>query len=235
MDQPRFAIYFVPPADSTLYRFGAGFLGYDCYTGKDLGPPDSIALGLSDWTAFTAAPRAYGFHATLKAPFHLTPTSTEGELAAELNRFAAVPRMIPTLEPIVRALGRFVAIVPGTASSAVDRLAADCVTTFDRFRRPLAVEERRKRLGTGLSRRHIEHLERWGYPFVFEDFRFHMTLTGPIDEDRRAGIVALLQDRFAAACRGVPLAVTRLALLRQEGPSTLFRVVCHAELTAAPV
>ncbi len=30
MDEPRYAIYFVPPARSDLYRFGARFLGYDC-------------------------------------------------------------------------------------------------------------------------------------------------------------------------------------------------------------
>jgi hypothetical protein len=233
MDQPRFAIYFVPPADSALYRFGAGFLGYDCYTGKDLGAPEPTALGLSDWMALTRAPRAYGFHATLKAPFHLAPTSTESELAVELERFVAAPRLLPTFEPVVRALGRFVAIVPGTANGAIDRLAADCVTAFDRFRRPLGIEERRRRLDAELSRRQIENLDRWGYPFVFEDFRFHMSLTGAIETERRDGVVAMLQDRFTAACGGDPLTVTRLALLRQERPSTPFRVVCHAELTAA--
>ena len=232
MHEPRFAIYFVPPTDSTLYRFGAGFLGYDCYTGKDLGASDAVELGLSDWTALTQAPRIYGFHATLKAPFYLAPMTTESELAAELERFGAVPRPLPAFEPAVRVLGRFVAIVPGTTNAAVDRLAADCVTAFDRFRQPLGDEERRKRLDAELSQRQIENLDRWGYPFVFEDFRFHMTLTGPIEEDRRrAEIVALLQDRFAAACGGAPLSVTRLALLRQERPSTPFRVVCHANLT----
>ena len=43
MDEPRYAIYFVPPANSDLHRFGAGFLGYDCYTGEDARPtPASI-------------------------------------------------------------------------------------------------------------------------------------------------------------------------------------------------
>lgn len=234
MDQPRFAIYFVPPADTVLYRFGAGFLGYDSYSGKELGAPDATGLCLRDWTALTQAPRIYGFHATLKAPFHLAPTSTESELAAELERFVAAPRPVPVFEPIVRALGRFVAIVPDTTNAAIDRLAADCVTSFDRFRRPLADEERRRRFDGGLSQRQVENLDRWGYPFVFEDFRFHMTLTGSIEEDtRRAEIIALLQDGFAAACGSAPLSVTQLALLRQERPSTPFRVICHAQLTAA--
>src|SRR5262249_30663264 len=56
--------------------------------------------------------------------------------------------------------------------------------------------EREQRLSAGLSERQIENLDRWGYPYVFEDFRFHLTLTGPIDAERRASILALLQARF---------------------------------------
>ena len=73
MDEPRYALYFVPPADSALYRFGAGFLGYDCYTGERLRHPQDIALIASEWEQFTHEPRKYGFHATLKAPFRLLP------------------------------------------------------------------------------------------------------------------------------------------------------------------
>src|SRR5262249_49521341 len=53
MDEPRYALYFVPPADSALYRFGAGFLGYDCYTGERLRHPQDIALTASEWEQFT--------------------------------------------------------------------------------------------------------------------------------------------------------------------------------------
>src|SRR6516164_4703887 len=84
------------------------------------------------------------------------------------------------------------------AEQALDRLAADGVMAFDRFRRPLTAHERGQRLGAGLSQRQIENLDRWGYPYVFEDFRFHLTLTGPIDADRRGSVLALLQARFDA-------------------------------------
>jgi hypothetical protein len=86
MDEPRYALYFVPPADSALYRFGAGFLGYDCYTGERLRHPQDIALTASEWEQFTHEPRKYGFHATLKAPFRLLPPFTEMELTPELER-----------------------------------------------------------------------------------------------------------------------------------------------------
>ena len=117
MDEPRFAIYFVPPADSALHRFGASFLGYDCYTGEELGPPACLGLSARDRTELTRTPRLYGFHATLKAPFHLVPTLAESDLVTELRRFAAAPRTLPTFAPVIASLGHFVAIVPRTTNA----------------------------------------------------------------------------------------------------------------------
>src|SRR5262249_14198568 len=85
MDERRYAIYFVPPADSALYRFGAGFLGYDCYTGERLRQPHDTALTASEWAQLTREPRRYGFHATLKAPFRLVPPFPEMDLTAGIS------------------------------------------------------------------------------------------------------------------------------------------------------
>jgi putative phosphonate metabolism protein len=233
MDEPRYAIYFVPPAGTDIYRFGAGFLGYDCYTGEDLGAPRDIGIDAAAWEELTREPRRYGFHATLKAPFQLAPAFAESDLAAELRRFAAIPRALPSILPAIRSLDRFVAVVPAAPSVAVDRLAADCVMAFDRFRRPLSAHERQQRLATGLTARQAKNFERWGYPFVFEEFRFHMTLTGPVVRERRDAIRALLQRRFDAIDGArQPLAIAQLALLRQEDRSTSFRVILQADLTA---
>src|SRR5215813_14819328 len=110
MDERRYAIYFVPPADSELYRFGAGVLGYDCYSGKDV-PQDS---GFdADWAELTREPRRYGFHATLKAPFRLLPSAAEADLVAELRRVAALPRTPPAIAPMIHPIGGFIAIVAG--------------------------------------------------------------------------------------------------------------------------
>jgi putative phosphonate metabolism protein len=232
MDASRYAIYFVPPANSDLYRFGAVFLGFDCYTGEDLGHPDDAGLDAREWADLTREPRKYGFHATLRAPFHLLPPFTEADLTAELQRFAAIPRARPAIEPAIQSLGRFIAIVASEPSADVDRLAADCVTAFDRFRRALTSQEKDKRLGAGLTEGQVRNLDRWGYPYVFDDFRFHMTLTGPIDAGRRGAIITLLQGRFNRVNGSRPLPVTHVALVRQDAPSTPFRVVCQVELTA---
>lgn len=225
---PRFAIYFVPPAGSALYRFGAAVLGYDCYTGDSVERPRDSGLTQAEWAALTAEPRRYGFHATLKAPFRLRPELDPEDMLAGVRALAASIPTAPTLEPVVGLIGGFVAIVPAAQSTALDDLAANCVTAFERFRLPLSAEERDKRMAAGLSLRQAANLDRFGYPYVFEEFRFHMTLTGRIGTDRRAEIHALLQGQFAKACGRGAIRLNRLALVLQDHPDAAFRVIGHA-------
>jgi putative phosphonate metabolism protein len=225
---PRFAIYFVPAPDTALYRFGAAMLGYDCYTGKPVAHPRDIGLGETEWAALAAEPRTYGFHATLKAPFRLRGECDPDHLMADMRTMAAAIATVPTFAPSVALIGGFVAIVPRTPSPAVERLAADCVTALDRFRLPMTEAERVKRLAAGLGRSQTAHLDRWGYPYVLEEFRFHMTLTGRVEAERRHAVHTLLRDAFARHCGTDPIRLDRLALVRQEGPQARFRVVADA-------
>ena len=227
---PRFAIYFVPAADSALYRFGAAVLGYDCYTGEAVARSQA---GETDWAALTAEPRRYGFHATLKAPFRLRGEYGEADLIAQMRALAASVVESPRLEPTVDLIAGFVAIVPQAHSPALDRLAADCVTRFDRFRAPMTADETARRTAAGLSDAQAANLERWGYPYVLDEFRFHMTLTGRIAADRRAAIHSHLRQAFAQACGSHPIVLDRLALVRQDHPDAPFRVV--AQTTPSPV
>jgi putative phosphonate metabolism protein len=228
---PRFAIYFVPAAGSALYRFGAAVLGYDCYTGEAVARPRE--LGEADWAALTAEPRRYGFHATLKAPFRLREEFSQDYLSQELREIAGSLANPPRFAPMVDLIAGFVAIVPQNRASPVDRLAADCVTRFDRFRAPMTAEEKTRRTAVTLSAAQMQNLERWGYPYVLEEFRFHMTLTGRIDPDRAAKVRALLREAFAAACGSHPIALDQLALVRQDHPDAPFRVVAQAGLARA--
>jgi putative phosphonate metabolism protein len=233
---PRFAIYFVPPAGTALYRFGAAVLGYDCYTGEDIERLRDSGLTQAEWAALTAEPRRYGFHATLKAPFRLRAELDHEDLLAEIRTLAASIPAAPTFEPVVGLIAGFVAILPAKQSPALDRLAADCVTAFERFRLPMTAQERDKRMAAGLNPHQAANLDRFGYPYVFEEFRLHMTLTGRIGPDRRAAIHLLLQSQFAKACGHGAVRLNRLALVRQDHPDASFRVIGHAALgrSAAP-
>ena len=116
---PRYAIYHVPPADAPLNRFGAALVGYDAFAPQDLAHPAEATAAFADWHELTADPRKYGFHATLKAPFLLKDGATEADLIESFDRFAATPRAIPVITPVVRAISSFIAVVPETPVPAL--------------------------------------------------------------------------------------------------------------------
>lgn len=223
---PRYAIYFVPPADSAIHRFGASLLGYDSFSGQPLPFADGIEAEIMDWRQITTDPRRYGFHATLKAPISLTPGKTEQALIAAINEFAQTPRAIPVIALEVRTISSFIAIVPDAPPPELQKFAADCVTTFDDFRAPLTAEDRIRRNASSLTNEQLAYLDRWGYPYVFEQFRFHMTLTGSLPSERRAPILNILRERFAAL-KMQAVSVGHLALLRQSDAVSGFRIISH--------
>jgi putative phosphonate metabolism protein len=230
---PRYAIYYAPPRGSTLDRFGAELLGYDAWTGEELPFPEGLAEAVPDWREVTRDPRKYGFHATLKAPFALAPGKTEAELIAACAAFAGEPRVIPSFRPVADSISGFIAVIPVERSAPLEALAADCVTAFDRFRAPLTERDRARRSPNELTERQRDHLERWGYPYVMEEFRFHMTLTGRLDAARRWSVLDMLRARFAATAVD-SLAVDRIALFRQDAAEVRFRIVGNWPLAAIP-
>lgn len=230
-DSTRYAIYYAPASGSALDRFGAHLLGYDAYCGEDLPFPDDLALSLPDWRKLTGDPRKYGFHATLKAPISLAAGRSEAELLAACAAFAETRRPVPGITPTVNAISDFVAIVPVEPSAELEALAADCVREFDCFRAPLTAEDRARRNPTKLTPRQCDYLDRWGYPYVMEEFRFHMTLTGRLAAERREPVVAMLRERFAAL-KTAPLAIDRIALFRQDSASARFKIIGQWPLRA---
>jgi putative phosphonate metabolism protein len=227
---PRYAIYYVAAAGSDLDRFGAQHLGYDVLGGTDLPFPDEVMKTVPDWRELTRDPRKYGFHATLKAPLPLAQGKSETELLGACEVFARRPRPIPLIRPVVDSISGFIAVVPAEPAAELERLAADCVREFDGFRAPLAPEDRARRNPAALTARQCDYLDRWGYPYVLEDFRFHMTLTGRLDAGRRQPVLTMLRDRFAELGLG-RLAIDRIALCRQDAADSRFRILKQFALT----
>lgn len=229
---PRYAIYFVPSPASALYRFGAELIGYDGYTGLPLPFITDIEAEIEGWKQLTADPRKYGFHATLKAPISLAPGKTENELLAAMDRFAQTSRSIPVITPTVRSISSFIAIVPDGPCPELRKLAEACVTEFDEFRAPLTKAGRERRNVSALTNRQAVYLDRWGYPYVLEEFRFHMTLAGSLPAKRRETVTDALRKRFAALeLNSVP--IDRLALLRQNDAMSGFTIIEHWPLQSA--
>jgi putative phosphonate metabolism protein len=207
----RAAIYFTPPPEHALARTAAAWLGRDAWTGArlDRGPVEGLDAEAA--AALTAEPRRYGFHATLKPPFRLAEGRSLAALRAALDAFCRTRPPVRIAALRLEAIGSFFALTPAGDSAAVDELAAAVVRTFDRFRAQLTAEEAARRHPERLTPRRREHLAAWGYPYVLDEFRFHMTLTGPVPERQRGAIAAVLRRRFAGFI-GAPLAVDRLCL-----------------------
>lgn len=215
---PRYAIYYAPPFDSPWWRFGSRWLGRDAATGEALAPPDRPP----NWDAITAAPRRYGFHATLKAPFALAEESGERDLCAVAGAVAAgrKPFALPALK--LTELSDFVALQPAWGSPALELLAHDCVILFERCRAPLAAAEQARR-AEGHDPWQRELLSRWGYPYVFDQYRFHLTLTGPLPAPRRQEVTALLAPEIGRLNAEPPI-VDSICVFREPAPGEPFRV-----------
>lgn len=172
----RYAIYYLPPP-GPLSRFGAEWLGWDPEAGVRLSHPLSI-------DALVAEPRKYGLHATLKAPFRLIGTQEELETAvADLSH-----RLSPVWPGNLKVvkIGRFLALVPQGDQTALNDMAARIVDFLEPFRAPLNDKEIARRKPERLTERQRTLLDRFGYPYVMEEFRFHITLTGPCDLEPEA-------------------------------------------------
>lgn len=180
MSYARFAIYYLPPA-GPLADFGATWLGWDVVTGRDVAQFD--LPGLHD---VTMTPRKYGFHGTLKAPFRLKVGQTLGGLDHRLAAMAGslMPAVCDGLQ--LTPLGRFLALTPQGQMDGLQRVAEACVRALDDFRAPAEEAELARRRKVGLTDRQETLLGRWGYPYVFEEFRFHLTLTGRLIEEETA-------------------------------------------------
>jgi putative phosphonate metabolism protein len=229
---PRYAIYYAPAQGAALDQFGAEMLGYDAWIGAALPFPSDVVEEVPDWREVTEDPRKYGFHATLKAPISLANGETESELLAACADFAGQPRRIPVITPVVNSISGFIAVIPAERSNELEQFAADCVRAFDSFRAPLTADDRARRNPSRLTPRQVEYLERWGYPYVMEEFRFHMTLTGRLDETRHESVIAMLRERFARLDLQ-KLDVDRLALFKQNDVKARFEIIGDWQLHAA--
>lgn len=231
MSAPRYALYAIPRQETVLAQFGAGWLGWDVETARAVQSARAMGLPPTLHAAVTAEPRRYGFHGTLKAPFALLDGVDEDELVEAAARFARERRPLPPLPLSLRAMGTFLALTPRERSGALEDFAAECVASFDRFRAPADAAEVARRRRGGLSPSQEEMLARWGYPYVMDEFRYHMTLTGPLDGPLRARVGEALLAPLETIL-SEPLDIADLVLCVEPAPLERFRVLRRFPLGA---
>ena len=214
----RVAVYYAPTADDPLTAASAVWLGRDPVTNAAVPQPD-----LPDIAAITDDARMYGFHATLKPPMRLAAGKTWDEL------LDAARSMARTLQPFdlpplaVMDLHGFLALRETHPSAELQNLADACVEHLDHLRAPPPGEELARRRRSPLTPEQDAMLVRWGYPYVFGTWFFHMTLTRRLTPEERAIYKPATEAHFANTINH-PRRVTDICLYTQPAPSAPFTI-----------
>lgn len=223
----RFAIYFAPSATSNLWERAATWLGRDPSDGNHF--QGAVAgIDRNRLLNLTQSANRYGFHATIKAPMALDEASSEADLRAALTAFVAEHQPIDLGKPQLASLQGFLALLVAE-NEALQDFAAHVVEAFEPFRAPMTIKDRAARAGKGLSERQLELLDGYGYPYVFEQFQFHMTLTDRLGEADAADIAQAATTWFAPVL-DEPVVLDRLSLFHEPEAGKPFRRVADFKL-----
>jgi len=197
----RFAIYYAPTPFSELHSLGSTWLGRDSASGKIIEQPSISGIASERLSKLTKRARHYGFHATLKPPFQLKHGTSLTLLKHALRRVCEdVSPFYIKLD--VSTLGKFFALMLSKPNPKIQSLAEIMVREIDAFREPLTKEELAIRRSKGLTPSQDKNLIKWGYPYVFSEFRFHMTLTAKIQlSEEQAIIHDAIQRHFSKSLK----------------------------------
>lgn len=224
----RYAIYYAPPPGG-FADAAAAWLGWDVQTGR-VAPQPTIAGLPRPLADLTAEPRKYGFHGTLKPPFRLVSEVAAGDLASAVQRLAAQskPQEMPGLRMV--DLAGFLALVPDGDTTGLRNLASEVVRVLDPYRAALTDGEIARRRPDSLTDRQRDLLAIYGYPYVMEEFRFHLTLSGPLREAEQAAVADAARRHFAGVVPQ-PFRVTDLCLTGEDAAGR-FHLLHRYALTA---
>ncbi|WP_252374494.1 DUF1045 domain-containing protein [Hydrogenophaga sp. 2FB] len=233
MQQPhRVAVYFAPRPQSVWWQAGSQWLGRCAATGAAFELREVPGVSTDLLRDLTAEPRRYGFHATLKPPFRLQQGQKLDDVLQELHRLCGgiAPFTLPPLR--VAMLGDFLALRPEGDNRRADDLAARCVTSLQPLAAPLYADELARRRRQPLTPEQDGLLQRWGYPWVLQQFRFHLSLTSSLkacSEAQRAALVHAAEAVFhpLPAC-----SVDSIAVFVEPRPGADFVLADHQALRA---
>ena len=230
----RYALFFAPAATSPLWLQGCRWLGRDAASGVSLTQPTFRGLDADTLFEVTRTPARYGFHATMVAPFRLKQGLREQELFEAVTDFAAGQRPLSIPPLTVSQLDRFFCLRPVRHSAPLQGLASLSTRAFDRFRSPLNPSEVARRKAAPLSGQEKKNLELWGYPYVFEQFRFHFTLTERLADGKCKDRVHIALLEFFEPLLDDPLVIDALCLFVEPAPGQPLRCL-HRFPFASPI
>ena len=224
MTPHRIALYYAPETYDPLHQRASAWLGRDAVSGAELSQP---AIAGVDIAEVTADARGYGFHATLKPPFRVGGDIRAALQAARDFAARATPFALPPLQ--ITDLDGFLALREAAPCPGLQALADGAVAALDAHRAPATEAEIARRKPEKLSPRQREYLAAWGYPYVFAEWRFHMTLTRRLTPAEKAIILPAVADALGDA-PPVARMVTDICIFAQAAPGAPFIILERLKL-----
>jgi hypothetical protein len=215
----RYAIYFCPAVDTALGRLGRDWLATHTI--------ELPGMSAERRDALLADVRRYGWHATIRAPFSLAENVTYDDL------HQAVAALAKTLTPFalplqINRLADFLALRPSGDCAKLHALAATCVEALMPLCAPLS-DEALQRRSAGLDVDELALLQRYGYPYVLDRYRFHLTLSAPAAAHEEHAMCKWLEPRVAE----LPLTqIDALSICREAKPGAPFELLERIPLNA---
>jgi len=208
----RYAIYYAPEASSEWWAAGSHWLGRCALTGRKLAQTVIDGVAPDHFHTYTQDPRRDGWHATLKAPFVLAHGESLSSLITALRSIASQNAAFAMPRLQVSTDGGFLALRPTVHHPRIHSTADACVTGLQALAQALTAEDLARRRQKRLTTRQEGYLQAWSYPWVLDEFQFHMSLTGTlrnVPADELTALVSAAQARFDAlpVCRFTHLSV----------------------------
>ena len=225
----RYAVYFCPPPSHPLTQAAEEWLGYSAWRQEDVERADDFPLPQDHISELTAKPAVYGFHATLKAPMRLAEDCTPETLSQAVDECAGLLESVTIDVLTLRWIGSFLALVPSENSIELQKLSGVVVSQLDSMRAPLTDADIQKRNPSKLTTNQLRHLHQWGYPYVGDEFRFHMTLTGPVSQPDQPQVEKAARRHFGDLI-DQPIYVYQLVISKQLDPQSPFKCLSTHQL-----
>ncbi len=190
----RYAVFYLPPSDSPLADFGAQWFGYDIRTGKFREPIQTTTFDLKELTKIS---HRYGLHATLKAPFRLKKKYDLSNLFKRVEKQASKsePFTYPSMK--ITQLAGFPALMPKHNRAKMVHLEERLVHKLNKFGKKPDQSTSDRRRKVKLNALEQEYFRLYGYPYVLDHFRFHLTLCDKAERSTRSVISSFLEENYS--------------------------------------
>lgn len=218
MSQPtdRYIISFAPKSTSMFWKLGALWFGYDAsrnaYTKNTLVP----GMPKEHHDAAVTTARRSGFNIILTGPFQLTAGMPEELLKTTISLYCQSLSTLQTGPLSIIETAHKLSISAQEISPQVQKLADDIVLEFNAFRLPANPLPEDSPIRAALTPGQLKNLIEWGQPYIFEELKFQIPLTGRLPEKMSGPLKSFLEGRFIE-CLKTGFEIDNLSLFRLSG------------------